>query len=257
MEEAELKRKREESDRALRAELDRLMALKPTPEQEAGEHVGWSNSLLHADHWFRLFDLEPTKAAMLLCNFNPHNVTLEQAQRTTTDFIAPRDLVCLAERFNDLAKNAPQPRSLLQWLQTARALKLRYDPWIEQYVEATGLDVDGATAAAPTPAVSEPVPKVHDNPRLRIQAEACAEWTRWLARGAQPTVHSIAPVLARWCLDNEVRTKGGVNPAAGTIRNTIIGAGHWIPPNMTREQAKAQVEQVAQGSVAQVAQERT
>ena len=197
MEEAELERKREESDRAVRAELDRLMALKPTSEQEAGEHVGLSNYWLHADHWFSLFDLEPTKAAMLLCNFNPHNVTLEQAQRTTTDFIAPRDLVCLAERFNDLANETPQPRSLLRWLQITHALKLRHDPWIDQYVDARTL-VDSTileSAATVDTAPVEPPPEPATAVLSAVEQPAQAEPVPSVNASIEPVKKSEPPPL--------------------------------------------------------------
>ena len=95
--------------------------------------------------------------------------------------------------------------------------------------------------------------------RLRIQQEATEEWIRWLARGGNPTVHSVSYVLATWCAKNDVKTVGKVNPRAGTIRNTILGAGHWTPPDLSREKAKAHVArlaQVAQVQDAQVAQGR-
>ena len=37
----------------------------------------------------------------------------------------------------------------------------------------------------------------------------------------------------------------GQNPRAGTIRNTVLGAGHWTPPHHSVEQAKKYVEQIA------------
>ena len=83
--------------------------------------------------------------------------------------------------------------------------------------------------------------------KLRIQAEAFEEWIRWLARGAQPSVNAISEQMARWCIDNEVRTRSGVNPRQGTIRNTILGgASGWKPPTLSREQARAHVARLAQ-----------
>lgn len=96
--------------------------------------------------------------------------------------------------------------------------------------------------------------------RLRIQQEAAEEWIRWLANNGNPTVHAICEPLAKWCSDNGVKTPGGVSPKAGTLRNSILGAGHWTPPAMTREEAKthvARLAQVAQGQPAQVAQAKS
>ena len=92
--------------------------------------------------------------------------------------------------------------------------------------------------------------------RLRIQQEATEEWIRWLATGGNPTVHAISERLAQWCASNDVRTAGKVNPRAGTIRNTILGAGHWTPPGMSREKAKEHVAQVAHAHVAHVARDK-
>lgn len=89
--------------------------------------------------------------------------------------------------------------------------------------------------------------------RLRIQEAAAEIWISWLARDANPTVHGISDELARWCSDNSVTTKGGICPKAGTLRNTVIGAGHWTPPTLSRAQAKAHVAQLAQPSAVQVA----
>ena len=83
-------------------------------------------------------------------------------------------------------------------------------------------------------------------PKQRIREEAREEWIRQLASNCNPTVNSMSENMARWCVKNEVRTSGGVNPRAGTIRNTILGAGHWQPPTMSRDKAKEHVAQRAQ-----------
>ena len=89
--------------------------------------------------------------------------------------------------------------------------------------------------------------------RLRIQQEATEVWIRWLANGGNPTVYAIRDEVAKWCSDNQVKLRGGVCPKAGTLRNTVLGAGHWTPPTLSREKAKAHVAQVARQGVAQVA----
>lgn len=109
--------------------------------------------------------------------------------------------------------------------------------------EKAGL-VDKATAKPAT------------NWRMKIQAEAYEHWIRLLASGCSPTVHSILDYMAKWCETNNVRTDSGIFPRTGHIKNTVLGGGHWMPPTISREQAKnhvAQVAQVAHSKTAQVA----
>lgn len=113
------------------------------------------------------------------------------------------------------------------------------------------------SAAAPAEVVAfddvragNPEPVRHEAPddapaTLKIQAAAAEIWIRWLANNGTPTVHGILDDVAKWCRDHDVKSKGGVHPSAGTLRNTILGAGHWTPPSMTREEAQRHVAQVA------------
>lgn len=120
-----------------------------SPTEATAGLVGWYDETIAAGHWFSLNDVDAQRAAMLLCQFNPNDLLLEQAQRTTNDITGPRDLVRLLQRFEDLAKTDPKPRSLLQWLHTARMLKLRYHPWIDQYADAASLEMPAPPASAP------------------------------------------------------------------------------------------------------------
>lgn len=83
--------------------------------------------------------------------------------------------------------------------------------------------------------------------RPQIQAEAYEYWIRLKASGANPTVHSICEMMARWCADNNITTQTGITPRAGTIRNTILGGSSgWQPPTHSRDQAREHVAQLAQ-----------
>ncbi len=88
--------------------------------------------------------------------------------------------------------------------------------------------------------------------RMQIQAEAYARWLRLRAVGCNPSVFSICEDMARWCIEQNIIGGKGQNPKAGTIRNTVLGAGHWIPPYHSVEQAKMEIERIAQ--IAQTAQ---
>lgn len=153
MVEAGHEQEREKSDAT---DMKRMMASlrqQSTPEDAAAEHIGWCDYTLDARHWFSLFDLEPIKAAMLLCGYNPNKTQAAQLARlSTSDGLTPQGFLRLLQRFEDLAKSVPQPRSLLQWLGTARVMKLRYAPWIDQYAHAAGLAVDDVTASMSAPA---------------------------------------------------------------------------------------------------------
>ena len=83
--------------------------------------------------------------------------------------------------------------------------------------------------------------------RMLIQQEAYEHWIRLKASGANPSVHSICDHMARWCADQHVTTQTGTTPAAGTIRNTILGGSSgWEPPTHSRDQAKEHVARLAQ-----------
>ena len=89
------------------------------------------------------------------------------------------------------------------------------------------------------------------NWRHLVQAEAYEHWLRLRASGANPSVFSICPDMAKWCAQQGIKGDKKQDPKAGTIRNTVLGAGHWKPPPHSVEQAKDHVAQTAQMKVAQ------
>lgn len=93
---------------------------------------------------------------------------------------------------------------------------------------------------------STPQTRMPSNWRMRIQAEAWEHWLRLRATGCNPSVHSISEDLARWCITHDVRGGTNQNPRAGTIRNTVLGASHWTPPQHSVEKAKEYIAQIAQ-----------
>lgn len=90
--------------------------------------------------------------------------------------------------------------------------------------------------------------------RMQIQAEAYERWLRLRASGCNPTVHSICDDIAKWCIEQNIKGGKGQNPRAGTIRNTVLGAGHWTPPHHSVAEAKKHVAQIARTAQTQVAQ---
>ena len=69
-------------------------------------------------------------------------------------------------------------------------------------------------AVAPVPAVvAEALPLEHW--KMRVQAEAAAEWKRLRALSCNPTRQSIRPYLVKWCKANGVKTDRDINPSDG------------------------------------------
>lgn len=129
----------------------------------AEQIIAWYDDVMDADHWFNLADVEPVKAAMLLCQFNPNEITFAAAELSTNDETGPRDLVRLRQRFEDLSRAEPRSRKLADWLGAAHQLKLKQHSWIDTYVAAAGIQVGEALGgqtevASVPPPVAEPVP---------------------------------------------------------------------------------------------------
>jgi len=135
-----------------------------------------------ADHWFSLVDVDPVKAAMLLCRFNPNKETLSDAESNTTDQTVPGDFLKLWQRFEDLSRAEPRFRSLHDWLHAVKKMQARYHSWIDEYVDAVALLTPDASpgppasappaaqAAPPAPSAAaniEPAPKVPPTERRR------------------------------------------------------------------------------------------
>ena len=127
-----------------------------TPQEQADQHRGWYDETMGADHWFSLADVDPARAAMLLCQFNPHG-SWSLAEQVTNDETGPLDLVKLREQFEALGRTEPRSRTLADWLGIANKLKLKHHSWIDTYVAAAGIKAT-ETLGAPTEAVSAQTP---------------------------------------------------------------------------------------------------
>ncbi len=199
-----------------REALKQLVAEACATQKQAAEGViGWFDETMDAGHWFSLNDIESGRAAMLLCQFNPNDGTLEQAQNSKNDVTNPRDLVHLLQRFEDLAKSDPKPRSLLGWLQISHAMKLRYHPWIDQYVGAKtladSLNLDSAVTADTAPVEPPPAARaglvVNKNrarardildPVIELAQAACSDpsdTAAVLVKLTEFALESVAPLL--------------------------------------------------------------
>ena len=221
---------------------DRWPATRPDPDADMECAVALEHETLTAA---QLTACRLLRDAATLCHFSrgiPINGggCIPRVSKPLTDML----MMYVIQHGAEMAAHLPDGKraALLRLVDTLRPRVIS--------APAPVVHVSVADDAPISPAVS---PK--DSGRLKIQEEAYEEWIRWLARGGNPTVHSISEQMARWCDANNVQTKGKVKPKAGTIRNTILGAGHWTPPSHSRQQAQMHVAQVAQSQVAQVAQE--
>jgi hypothetical protein len=66
--------------------------------------------------------------------------------------------------------------------------------------------------------------------KMRIQAEAAEHWRYLRSIGTNPTRASIRAHLLRWCVTNNVKTSGGINPSDGYLRTHVLSGKHWTPP---------------------------
>jgi len=160
-----------------------------TPEEEAKRWVGWCDANMDAAHWFSRFDVDPAKAAMVLCQLNPNTDTDPDwpAENTTTDQTVPRDFVKLRQRFEDLSRVEPRFRTLRDWLHAAKGMKARYHSWIDEYVDAFALLTPDAPPA-PTDGIARCVAadsgEAIESPPLI--AERAPAGDAYLAEGRKP-----------------------------------------------------------------------
>jgi len=141
-----------------------------SPVGRAEQIIAWDDDEMDAYHWFSLADVEPVKAAMLLCRLNPNSETLAEADSNSTDETVPRDFMKLRQRFEDLSRAKPGSRTLRDWLHAAKEMQARYHSWIDEYVEAVAL-----RNPAPTPAPeSAAAPGMPTTPAPRSPSEVAA-----------------------------------------------------------------------------------
>lgn len=115
----------------------------------------WYDALLGADTWWKLHEVAPRKAALLLHGCDPLD---EQPglEASTSDETQPEHFKRLELAFEDLARHRPQPRTLAEWVGFARQSGLHYHSWVDQYARARAIAIPGvpASVAATTPASS-------------------------------------------------------------------------------------------------------
>ena len=102
----------------------------------------------------------------------------------------------------------------------------------------------GEPTGTPSVVAPEPDAAVDDRPatshepvavnlpwKMRTQAFAAEKWQELRKSGANPTVASITPIVAKWCRENNVLTATRINPSDGYLRTHVLGGKHWRPPS--------------------------
>lgn len=118
-----------------------------------------------------------------------------------------------------------------QWLKDTRYLET-WEPKEHTNV-VTGQNASPQVSGTPKPAKDW---------RFEVQEEAYKLWIRLRAAGCNPSINSICQPLADWCIQKDIRGGKGQNPTAGTIRNAVLGAGKWTPPELSVAAAKQHLE---------------
>jgi hypothetical protein len=72
------------------------------------------------------------------------------------------------------------------------------------------------------------IPQPVANWKMAIQSQAAVIWRQYRAMAANPTKNSIKGDLARWCRDNKITTKTGINPDEDYIYRHVLRG--WTPP---------------------------
>lgn len=132
----------------------------PTHEEDQQNMIGWYDATIRADYWLGLASVTAVEAAQLLSCENPLEAASKTWLDTTSEQMNPEARRELLRGFEDEGGT----RSLTKWLQRAKSRGWRYDPWIDEYIEAAG----GAPGAPATDAQASTRPL----PRARAQENA-------------------------------------------------------------------------------------
>ena len=106
----------------------------PIEQRRREKLIKWYDYTLRAEHWIALPVVQPLEAAMLLCQFNPDESTIDWMVTTNLE-TKPQDHAELLRQLQAAHALDPRPRTLRQWWELARDWK--HHSWIDQYIEFT------------------------------------------------------------------------------------------------------------------------
>lgn len=161
-------------------------------QHDPAQHWLWWDGSMDARTWWGLQDIAPRDAAMLLCRLNPLESEREDPERIFVDGdeSSPKRYRLLLLTFEDVAKAAPQARTLSQWLGIARDKQLQYHPWIDEFERGMSLEALAETPAThgalengdqATAKVNNLLPKGQIIAAFQGLHYTAAQWKKYLA----------------------------------------------------------------------------
>ncbi len=95
------------------------------------EHAWWE-VCLNLKHWFSLDEVKPEEAAMLVCGFNPHEQSLDEALEFRPAGRPDLRMREIADQFGRVA--VQECRRLCDWIQLAQKKSLTLHPWVQGHI---------------------------------------------------------------------------------------------------------------------------
>jgi hypothetical protein len=202
------------------------------PQQGAEEFLGWYDGSLDAETWRRIKSIGPLEAALLLCQLNPHNDTLDDARKTKNDETGPADFNRLLRVFEDVAQADEQPRTLSQWRDIAHNKKLKYHSWVDKYEAAVRLTAKHAKGgnsvdALPKAALSAPNSRHEQTWRPRAQQIAFAFIAKHKEDDLFPSQDNVCNHVAEVLRKEKVYGYQGKPMEASYIKRNAIQGAWW------------------------------
>lgn len=90
--------------------------------------------------------------------------------------------------------------------------------WLPEFMHETDLPVKKSSAEK----------NLQTNWKMLIQEQAAILWREYKKMDCSPTKNSIKAELAKWCRENNVATKTGINPSEDYISRHVLRK--WTPP---------------------------
>jgi len=228
----------------------------PSNEEEnnASSHVAWYDSTLNAATWWSLSRITPKEAAMLLCQFDPHDEKCDPLE-ITNDETGPIDYKILLRALEGVAEQDPTPRSLIDWLSVARTRRLKHHSWAERYERAVQvlkaadlkLHQEAIIAVPPASEGPEAAPEVsdrsgdHGEQEDRAQEGSAGTWMdkirevadelhrNDLKAKAWSSKEDMSNRLAAEAIKRGIRSSRGQLTAANILREALQG-DRWKRP---------------------------
>lgn len=116
---------------------------RPEDKLDPRRLLPWFEDLMWATFWWESTGVEPEQAARVLWHINP----LDEPEGAPTRPEDNRAYRAMLHEFMAIQKAEPRTRRLAQWLDIARQKRLRYNSWIDDWLQARTASREAAGAA--------------------------------------------------------------------------------------------------------------